>query len=630
MTNDVEPLRIVIVGHVDHGKSTVIGRLFHDTGSLPEGKLGQLQQAADRRGVPFEWANLMDALQAERDQNITIETAQIFFRTAQRHYVLIDAPGHREFLKNMVTGAAAADAALLVIDARDGMQEQSRRHGYLLELLGVKQVGVVINKMDLVSRTQARFEGVARSCQQYLKSIGVTAGFFIPISAKEGDNIAAPSARMSWWRGPTLVDAMDSFAPPAAAANRPFRFVVQDVYRFDERRILAGRVDAGTLHAGDKILFTPGGKLSTVKTIERWQANGAKDAAAGESIGITLAEQVFIERGAVGSPETEPPFELARFRARLFWMGNEPLVKGRPYKLKLATQEVDCRVEAIHKIIDTGSLSEVQRPGEVPNVRRYEVAELTLHTREAVAFDVHGEYSTTGRFVLVDRFDVAGGGIVLANGYPKRTSDRLHKSSNIFWSTSKVTRLQRALRNGHPGCVIWLTGLSASGKSTIADEMERQIFNRGGRAYVLDGDKMRHGLCTDLGFSPEDRKENIRRVGEVAKLFADSGAIVVTAFISPYRADRDAVRRILGPDEFLEIFVNAPLEICEQRDPKGLYAKARSGAIPDFTGVSSPYEPPLNPELELRTDLMSVEECVARLIERLDLLQAKATSDSYL
>jgi len=405
---------------------------------------------------------------------------------------------------------------------------------------------------------------------------------------------------------------------------------VQDVFRFDERRIVAGRVDAGTLRAGDRILFTPGGRQSTVKTIERWQGNGKTDAQTGESIGITLAEQVFVERGAVGSPETEPPFELARFRGRLFWMGHEPLVCGRPYKLKLATQEVDCRVETIHKVIDAASLAEVQRPGEPDGVRRYEVGEVTLHTREAVAFDVHGDFSTTGRFVVVDRFDVAGGGIVLANGYPRRTSDRLHKSTNIFWTTGKVTRLQRALRNGHPGCVIWLTGLSASGKSTIADEMERRIFNRGGRAYVLDGDKMRHGLCADLGFSPEDRKENVRRVGEVAKLFADSGAIVVTAFISPYRADRDAVRRILGPDEFLEVFVNAPLEICEQRDPKGLYAKARSGAISDFTGISSPYEPPLKPDLELRTDLLSLEECVGRLIERLDLLQAKATSDSFL
>ncbi len=619
-----EQLKIVIVGHVDHGKSTLIGRLFHDTGSLPEGKLEQLQRAAERRGVPFEWANLMDALQSERDQNITIDTAQIWFRTHKRQYVLIDAPGHEEFIKNMVTGAASANAALLVIAAEEGVREQSRRHGYLLGLLGVRQIAVLVNKMDLVDYSRARFEAIASEYREFLLSLGLQPNLFIPISAKQGDNIAQRGDRLAWWNGPTVLEALDSFTPSPAPVDAPLRFAVQDVYRFDNRRILAGRVESGTLRVGERVLFTPGNKVSTVKTIERWSAPPTLEARAGESIGITLTEQLFVERGAVGSLESDPPFELAHFKARVFWLGRQPLTKGRRYKLKLATQEADCGIETVEKIIDASSLAEVRRSEQPPCVRRHEVAELVLHTRRPVAFDVHGDFSATARFVLVDGYDVAGGGIILPNGYPRRTSDSLHKSTNIYWTSGKVTRQQRTLRNGHPGCVLWLTGLSASGKSTIAYELERQLFNRGRHVYVLDGDKVRHGLCSDLAFSPEDRKENIRRVGEMAKIIADSGTIVITAFISPYRADRRLVRSILNEGDFIEVYVNAPVQICEQRDPKGLYAKARAGQIKDFTGVSAPYEAPEDPELELRTDQATVEESVASIVEFLEQMNRKA------
>lgn len=623
-----EQLKIVIVGHVDHGKSTLIGRLFYETGTLPDGKLEQLQQAAMRRGVPFEWANLTDALQSERDQNITIDTAQIWFRTRKRDYVLIDAPGHKEFLKNMVTGAASADAALLVIDAKEGVQEQSRRHGYLLHLLGVRQIAVVVNKMDVIGYDPARFGAIVNEYRVFLHKLGLKPDLFIPLSAKEGDNIAARSGKLPWWDGPTMLDALDSFVPSPAPVHKSLRFVVQDVYRFDERRILAGRVESGALRLGDRLLFTPGNKVSTVKSIERWNSPVRTEATAGESIGITLTDQLFLERGAVGSPEADPPFELSRLKARLFWLGREPLTKGRFYKLKLATQEADCEVESVEKIIDASTLNEVHRPAGQLYVGRHEVAELTLRVRRSVAFDVHGDLFATGRFVLVDRFDVAGGGIVLADNYPRRTSDTLHKSTNIFWTTSKVTRQQRSLRNGHPGCVIWLTGLSGAGKSTIAAELERQLFNRGRHVYVLDGDKVRHGLCSDLAFSPEDRKENIRRVGEVAKLMADAGVIVITAFISPYRTDRRVVRAIMAEDHFVEVYVNAPVEVCEQRDPKGLYAKARAGQIKDFTGVSAPYELPEKAEMELRTDHYSVDECAARVMEYLDDIDRNARSAS--
>jgi bifunctional enzyme CysN/CysC len=612
-----EQLKIVIVGHVDHGKSTFVGRLFHDTGSLPEGKLEQLQKIAERRGVPFEWANLMDALQSERDQNITIDTAQIWFHTKKRQYVIIDAPGHKEFLKNMITGAANAEAALLLIDAHEGVQENSRRHGYLLNLLGIRQIAVLVNKMDLENYSQSRFNQIESEYRVWLRSIGVEPSVFVPITAKHGDNIAELSPNMPWWHGPTVLQTLDQFKMAELPKNQPLRFPIQDIYRFDERRILAGRVESGSLKVGDRLVFSPSNKVSTVRTIERWNAAEAQSASAGESIGITLTEQIFVTRGAVAALESQPPFELSSFKARLFWLGKQPFTKGKSYKLKLATQEADCQIEAIEKVIDASTLETVSRKQNELFVGRYEVAELTLHTKSAVAFDVHADIVPTGRFVIVDGFDVAGGGIIAADNYPRRTHDTHTKSDNIFWSTGKVTAQQRELRNGHCGYVIWMTGLSSAGKSTIATELERELFNQGRQAYVLDGDNIRHGLGADLGFSPKDRAENIRRVGQVAKLFADAGIICITAFISPYRADRDLVRQIVPEGRFIEVFVNAPLEVCEKRDPKGLYAKARAKQIKDFTGISAPYETPLKPDVELRTDLLNANECVAQLLEYL-------------
>jgi bifunctional enzyme CysN/CysC len=612
-----EQLKIVIVGHVDHGKSTFVGRLFHDTGSLPEGKLEQLQQIAERRGVPFEWANLMDALQSERDQNITIDTAQIWFQTKKRQYVIIDAPGHKEFLKNMITGAANAEAALLLIDANEGVQEQSRRHGYLLNLLGIRQFAVLVNKMDLQGYSQERFNQIEQEYRAFLKDLGAEPKRFIPIAAKHGDNIASLSKKMPWWSGPTVLDTLDDFKVSELPKDQPLRFPIQDIYRFDERRILAGRVEAGSIKVGDRLLFSPSNKISTVKTIERWNAPSHDTANAGESIGITLTEQIFVERGAVAALEVSPPYELTRFKARLFWLGRSPFRKGKTYKLKLATQEVDCEIETIEKVIDASTLETVSRKTNEVFVGRHEVAELTIRAKRPVAFDAHSEIVATGRFVIVDGYEVSGGGIVAADNYPRRTADSLHKSDNIFWSHGKVTAQRRSRRNGHAGCVVWLTGLSGAGKSSIASELERELFNIGKHAYVLDGDNIRHGLCSDLGFEPQDRKENIRRVGEVAKLFADAGIICITAFISPYRSDRELVRNMVLQGQFIEVHVNAPIEICEQRDVKGLYAKARANEIKEFTGVSAPYEPPLAPEIELRTDRLSIAESVNRLLEYL-------------
>jgi bifunctional enzyme CysN/CysC len=612
-------LKIVIVGHVDHGKSTFVGRLFHDTGSLPEGKLEQLQLIAERRGVPFEWANLMDALQSERDQNITIDTAQIWFRTPKRQYVIIDAPGHKEFLKNMITGAAQAEAALLLIDAHEGVQENSRRHGYLLHLLGIRQVAVLVNKLDLANYSEARYQQIETEYRAWLKSIGVEPKVFVPIAARHGDNIATRSANTPWYRGPTVLAALDTFESTDRPTDQPLRFPIQDVYRFDARRILAGRVEAGAIKVGDKLVFSPTDKTSTVKSIERWNAPSTDTATVGESIGITLTEQIFVARGAVATLDSAPPFELSRFKVRLFWLGKKPFTKGRTYKLKLATQEVDCSIESVDKVIDASSLEIVSRKENELFVGRHEVGELTLHTKRPLAFDVHADIAPLGRFVIVDDFDVAGGGIIVGDNYPRRTHDAGTKSDNIFWSRGKVTPQQREVRHGHPGCIVWLTGLSSSGKSTIATELERDLFNLGRSVYVLDGDNIRHGLGSDLGFSPRDRTENIRRVGEVAKLFADSGVICITAFISPYRTDRDMVRKIMPAGRFIEVHVNAPLEVCEQRDPKGLYARARAKEIKEFTGISAPYEAPPHPEIELRTDQLTVPESVARVLDYLQI-----------
>jgi bifunctional enzyme CysN/CysC len=613
-----EQLKIVIVGHVDHGKSTFVGRLFHDTGSLPEGKLEQLQKIAERRGVPFEWANLMDALQSERDQNITIDTAQIWFHTKKRQYVIIDAPGHKEFLKNMVTGAANAEAALLLIDANEGVQEQSRRHGYLLNLLGIRQIAVLVNKMDLQDYSEARFQQIEKEYRAFLQGLGVVPRIFVPIAAKHGDNIASLSKNMPWWKGATVLDVLDDFKVAELPKDQPLRLPIQDVYRFDERRILAGRVESGTIKVGDRLIFSPTNKASTVKTIERWNAPSRDYAAAGESVGITLTEQIFVERGAVAALESAPPCELTQFKARIFWLGRNPFRKGRLYKLKLATQEVDCEIENIDKVIDASTLETISRKEKELFVGRHEVAELSIRTKRAVAFDVHAEIVATGRFVIVDGYEVSGGGIIAPDNYPRRASDSGLNLEELSWrSQGKVTVEQRARRNGHPGRVVWLTGIAGSGKTAIATELERELFNMGKHAYVIDGDNVGHGLCSDLAFSPQERRENIRRVGEVAKLFADAGMICITAFISPFRVDRQMVREMVLDGQFIEVYLNAPPAVCEQRDPKGIHAKARAGEIKEFAGVSASYEAPLSPELELQTDKMTVGEAVAKILEYL-------------
>lgn len=608
-------LRVVFVGHVDHGKSTLIGRIMADTKSLPDGKVEQAMAASKEEGMEFEYSFLLDSLLEEQAQNITIDTTQIQFRTEKRPYVIIDAPGHKEFLKNMITGAASADAAVLLIAANEGIREQSKRHGYLLSLLGIRQVVVAVNKMDLVNYDEAVFAQVVKDYTAFLSQIGLEARQFVPISARGGFNVASKDATvMPWYKGPSITDMLDIFDPPKPLHDLPLRFPIQDIYRFDDRRILAGRVEAGSLKVGDTLVFSPGNKTGVVKSIERWSAPKRDFARAGESIGITLTEQIFVERGHVGSHEVEAPIESNRFKARLFWMGKNNLAVGQRTKLKLTTQELDAEVVSIERIIDASTLDAL--PGDRGYIARNDVAEVTIQVRGALAFDNADRNALLGRFVLLDGRQTAGGGIIFGGVYTDRTHP---KSENIFWSEGNVTSKQRFVRNGHKGAVVWFTGLSGSGKSTIARALERELFNLGIQTYILDGDNIRHGLNSNLGFSPEDRVENIRRVAEVSKLMADAGVVAITAFISPYQADRRKARAIAceaGVD-FYEIHVNADLATCEERDPKGLYKKARTGEIAEFTGISAPYEPPTDPELRLSTGNETVRESVAKVLEYL-------------
>ena len=609
------PLRIVIVGHVDHGKSTLVGRLLYETGSLPEGKFENIQAVCQRRGMPFEWAFLMDALQTERDQNITIDVSQIWFRSEKRPYVVIDAPGHKEFLKNMVTGAASADAALLLIAANEGIQEQSKRHAYLLSMLGVDQVIVLVNKMDLVNYSESVFEQIETEYRDFLGRLGIRPLKFIPIAAREGLNLIRPIAGVAdWYSGQTIMQALDELPAPSSEENGPLRFAVQDVYRFDERRIVAGRVESGTVKVGDCIIFSPNNKSASVASIERWNSLQRDEALAGESIGITLSEAIFVERGHIGSLDYETPIETNRFRARVFWMGDRPLAIGKRYKVKLLTQEVECQLASVDRVIDATSLD--ASTGLRLSVVKNEVAEVTIQARSSLVMDNHEKVATSGRFVIVDERDVAGGGIIFGGTYVERSPIQ---STNIFWSEGEIDYRTRTERNGHRGMVVWLTGLSGSGKSTLARSLETNLFHRHMQVYVLDGDNVRHGLNSNLGFSPEDRVENIRRVAEIAKLMADSGLIVITSFISPYRLDRLRAREIiLSADvEFVEVYVAAPLQVCEQRDPKKLYKRARSGEIKNFTGIDAPYESPEDPEITIHTDRESVRDSVGRILDYL-------------
>ena len=600
-------LRIVIVGHVDHGKSTLVGRLLHETGSLPDGKLEMLKQVSARRGMPFEWSFLLDALQTERDQGITIDTTQIRFRTRSRDVVLIDAPGHAEFLRNMITGASQADAALLIIDALEGVRDQTRRHGYLLHLLGVKQVTVVVNKMDRVDFSEARFAEIRDEISAHLAGLGVAPLAVIPISARDGDGVAKLSQRISWYAGATVVEALDALQPAQPPEQLALRLPVQAIYKFDDRRIIAGRIESGRLSSGDEIVIMPAGKVAKIRSVESWPITPLKGVqTAGRSVGITLDRELFLERGDIIAHTESAPRDTRRIHARIFWLHDRPLDKGDQILVRLGTRESRASVVTIDKAVDPGAISSVENT----SIARNHVGEIDIALAQPIAADAYADNPKTGRLVIEVNGRIAGGGLVLSVD-----SGRRALPVDIVPVESALRPDERSGRYRHRGAVVWLTGLPASGKSTLARALERRLFDRGGSPVLLDGDTLRAGLNRDLGFSAQDRSENIRRLAEVATHLARNGHIAIVAAVSPSREDRAAARQI-ADTVFREIHVATPAEICESRDPKGHYAKARVGGLPAFTGITRDYEPPVNCELVIDTSQLPVSEA-AEAVERM-------------
>lgn len=551
-------MNVVIVGHVDHGKSTVIGRLMADTGSLPEGKLEQVKLDCERNAKPFEYAFLLDALHDEQDQGITIDAARVFFKTPKRDYIIIDAPGHIEFLKNMITGAARAEAALLVIDADEGVQENSRRHGYMLSMLGIKQVVVVVNKMDLVNYNQDVFEKIQTEYAHFLQDIGMEARAFIPVSGREGDNVAENTANLAWFKGGTVLDVLDEFEKQKPAIDKPFRMPVQGVYKFtqnyDNRRIVSGTVESGTLKPGDEVVFYPSGKRSTVKAIEAFNVEAPDQIQPGDAFGFTLDEQIYITRGELAAKDSETRPEVSgRIRVSLFWLGRKPLKVGQTLKLKLGTTEVSARLSEIHKVINASNLDQTAQD----RIQRHEVAECEFKLKKPLAFDLTGEFESTSRFVLVKDYEIQGGGIIREAVKDQQTSLREKVlERNLNWVTSEIPREQRANRYNQQATLLFVTGEQQSGKKTFAKHLERVLFSEGKHVYFIGIGNLLHGLDSDLEHADEsdsekqtNRQEHMRRLAEVAHLMLDAGMILIVTAVNLNEDDLSTIKTGLLGDQ---------------------------------------------------------------------------------
>lgn len=552
-------MNIVIVGHVDHGKSTVVGRLLADTSSLPEGKLEAVRKECERTGKPFEYAFLLDALTDEQDQGITIDTARSFFKTKNRDYIIIDAPGHIEFLKNMISGAARAEAAVLIIDAKEGVQENSRRHGYILSMLGIQQIIVCVNKMDLVGRDKNHFEKIEKEYRKFLSDIGsASPQQFIPVSAIDGDFLAHKSKEMTWYKGPTLLEALDSFTKAPPKTNQPLRMPVQAIYKFtkegDARRIIAGRIEAGEVQVGDKVIFSPSNKTSTIKSIEVFNAKPKKKIEAGWSTGFTLSEEIFVTRGEILSHEKNAPEVSTRFRSNLIWLSKKPLVKGRDYKLKIHTQAEPVRIHKINKVIDA---SEVGSSSQKEQIDRHDVADVILETRRPIAFDLISKSEATGRFVLVDGYDVAGGGIIVNVEKDDQENLRAEAQLRDFnWIHGGVSAEARAKQFNHLPALIMFLGKQGVGKHKFARATERALFDRGMSAYMLDGTNVLLGVDADLHYVEATQGELVRRFAEVAHILLDAGHLVISTTNAIGLADYSAVQALIPDYKVLTIEIN--------------------------------------------------------------------------
>ncbi|MES1971262.1 MAG: sulfate adenylyltransferase subunit CysN [Pseudomonadota bacterium] len=603
-------LRFITCGSVDDGKSTLIGRLLYDSKMIFEDQLAALEADSKRvgtQGQNIDFALLVDGLAAEREQGITIDVAYRFFTTEKRKFIVADTPGHEQYTRNMVTGASTADLAVILIDARKGILTQTRRHSYLVHLLGIRHIVLAVNKMDLVGYDQGMFDAIVADYRAFADSIGIERFTAIPISGLAGDNIASRSTAMPWYAGPSLIEHLEAVPLGTDAAQaRAFRLPVQWVNRPDlDFRGFAGMIAAGTVRPGDAVRILPSGKTSSVARIVTM--DGDLDlAVAGQSVTLTLADEIDCSRGDVIATAASPPEVADQFKATIVWMAEEPLLPGRTYWMKIGTQLVGATVQPPEHAVDVNTLAELS----VKTLGLNDIGVAQLYTDRPIVFEAFDDGADLGGFILIDRASNA----TVAAGM---LSFSLRRAQNVHWQAIDVTREAHAMQKGQSPKVLWFTGLSGSGKSTIANLVEKRLFALGRHSFLLDGDNIRHGLNKDLGFTDADRVENIRRIGEVAKLMADAGLIVLTAFISPFRAERDLVRAMLPAGEFVEIFVDTPLKEAEARDVKGLYAKARAGEIAHFTGISSPYETPERAEIRVDTTRETPEAAAERIVEHI-------------
>jgi bifunctional enzyme CysN/CysC len=604
-------LRFLTCGSVDDGKSTLIGRLLYDSKMIFEDQLAALEADSKRigtQGGEIDFALLVDGLAAEREQGITIDVAYRFFSTDKRKFIVADTPGHEQYTRNMVTGASTADAAVILIDARKGVLTQTRRHSYLVSLLGIRHVALAINKMDLVGFDEAVFDQIVAEYREFADQIGIETFTAIPMSALKGDNITEPSAATPWYSGPPLMRWLEDLPVEDDLREKPFRMPVQWVNRPNlDFRGFSGLVASGVIRPGDKVKVLPSGRESRIGRIVTF-AGDLDEAVAGQSVTLTLKDEIDVSRGDVLAAAKAPPEVADQFEATLVWFDDEHMLPGRPYLLKLGTRTVSAQVTEPKYKVNVNTLEHLA----AKRLELNEIGVVNISTDAPLAFDPYTENKDLGGFILIDRISnrTVGAGLL---------HFALRRSQNIHWQALDVDKRARADQKGQVGRVIWFTGLSGAGKSTIANLVEKKLHAEGKHTYLLDGDNVRHGLNKDVGFTEEDRVENIRRVAEVAKLMVDAGLIVLVSFISPFRAERRMARELLEDGEFVEVFVDTPIAEAERRDVKGLYAKARAGQLKNFTGVDSPYEPPEHAEIRIDTTRLAPEaaaEAIVGFLER--------------
>jgi bifunctional enzyme CysN/CysC len=604
-------LRFITCGSVDDGKSTLIGRLLYESKLLFEDHLAAVERDSRKWGTQgdrIDFALLVDGLAAEREQGITIDVAYRFFSTDTRKYIVADTPGHEQYTRNMVTGASTADCAVLMVDARKGMLVQTRRHSYLVNLLGIRHVLVAVNKMDLVDHSQSTFDDIAREYRRLAEKLDFETVTFVPMSALEGDNVIERSPRMPWWRGTTLMHWLETVPVDEDRRRKaPLRLPVQWVNRPNlDFRGFAGTIASGMVSRGDRVRIQPSGRETTVSRIVTRNGDLAA-AVAGQSVTLTLADEVDASRGDVICSARTPAEVADQFECTVVWMDDEPLLPGRPYLMKVGALTASATISEIIHEVNFNTLQ--ASPATHLDLNAIALCKLTVD--RAIPFDAYSQNRQTGSFILIDRLGNRTSGAGMLCG-------ALRKATDIFVQVFDVDRALRASMKHQTPCVVWLTGLSGSGKSTIANLVERKLAAMRRHTYVLDGDNVRHGLNRDLGFSPGDRVENLRRITEVARLMVDAGLIVITAFISPYRADRAAARTRFAPGEFIEVYVDVPLEIAERRDPKGLYRRARAGQLPRLTGIGAPYEAPEDPEIHIDGTEVDAEAAANEIVAWLE------------